>query len=94
MNAADAVSLFNLAPSDLTNPDGSVAFDRLREGTAEIADTMIAPVGIIVGDEAVSLEAMSLMVHSAESALPFNEPFDGMVAIELCTVPPPITQCS
>lgn len=82
-------SHFGLAPSALTDGAGHVAFERLRLGTADVGDEMFSGVHATVGGEPVTLETMSLMVHEAVDPLPFNEPFDGLVAIELCTTPPP-----
>jgi len=79
-----------LPPEQLTGPDGTVDYDPLRLGTWEIGDALFEQVDTRIGETTVLFEAMSLMVHLNELALPLNTPIDGMIAIAVCTAPDPV----
>ncbi|MEM1429744.1 MAG: hypothetical protein AAGG09_09820 [Pseudomonadota bacterium] len=89
MRADEMLALFDLPPERLASPDGTVDFEGLRLGTYDLGDEMFAKVSADVDGQPLLFEAMSLMVHPEESALPLVTPFDGLVAIGVCTVPSP-----
>lgn len=84
--ALDAV--FTLPPSALADDTGAVIFDSIREdGSFDIGDEMFARVSARIGAESAEFEAMSLMLHPLEAPLRLDTPLDGLIAIEVCTVP-------
>lgn len=89
MPALTAVEGFGLDPRLLTGPDGPVPFERLQEGTWQIADALLDSVEARIGGQAAGFEGMSLMVHPLDRPLPFVTPLDGMTAISVCGVPAP-----
>ncbi|MEL6582287.1 MAG: hypothetical protein AAFQ36_00515 [Pseudomonadota bacterium] len=88
--ATAAESVFDLPPAAFEDAEGEIRFDDFRQvGTADIGDAMFANVSATLDGEAAALETISLMVHPVEAPLPFATPFDGLVSIEICTVPTP-----
>ena len=83
------IDLFGMSPSMLEEPDGTVDFDALREGTFDMADDIFASVDTWFAGAPVFFEAMSMMVHPIDDRLQFRTPVDGMVAMAVCTVPTP-----
>lgn len=91
MNAATMTNAFGLPPTLLADEHGLVDIEPLRQGTWQIGDALLANVETRLDDAPAVFEAMSLMVHPADSPLPLDTPIDGMVAIAVCTVPTPET---
>ncbi|MEM6340838.1 MAG: hypothetical protein AAF729_06800 [Pseudomonadota bacterium] len=91
VSAEAAEPLFGLPKSTLTETDGSVDFDQLRLGTFDIGDDLFAKVDTAFDGRETLFEAMSLMVHPKVNAMPFQQPLDGLIAIEVCTLPTPET---
>ena len=83
------VELFGLDPQALAEPDGTVDFDALREGTFDTAEDMFTSVRAQISGQPAVFEAMSMMVHPIDDRLSFLTPVDGMVAMAVCTVPTP-----
>lgn len=91
--ATDIPAVFGNAADFIARPGEVVAYEALREGTWDQGDAMIAGAQMRVGNDAVALEAMSLMVHPKDSRAPFDTPLDGIIAIGVCTVPDPNAPC-
>lgn len=89
--AKGLVDILAMDAHHLTETDGTVDFASLREGTWGIADVAFASVGTRLGKEAVTFEAMSLMVHPNDRPLPFSDPIQGLLAVSVCGVVPPET---
>lgn len=83
--AETVVDVFGLPPRSLVEADGSVDFDRLRLGTADIGDELFSRVRSSIDGTDVTFEAMSLMVHPIEDKLPLSNPIEGIIAIGVCT---------
>ncbi|MEM1065263.1 MAG: hypothetical protein AAGJ74_07160 [Pseudomonadota bacterium] len=83
--------LFALPNGSIASADGTVDFDGLRNGTWEIGDAAFEKVNTEINGQAVTFEAMSLMVHPETSLLPMSTPIEGMIAIAVCAVPTPAT---
>ncbi|WP_147127687.1 hypothetical protein [Shimia ponticola] len=89
--ARNTETIFGITPDALAASDGRVYFGALREtGTFDFGDAMIAGTRLSLGGEEQPLEAMSVMVHPADNALPFETPLDGNIAMAVCTVPDPV----
>ena len=78
---------FGAVPPGLTNSDGLVEIDSFRDGTADIGDWMASHWTARFGEQTVPLEAMALMVHPKDDALPFATPLDGYIAMSVCNAP-------
>ena len=89
MSAPVAVDAFGLPADLLQRDDGSVHFDDFREGTWDIGDALWSGLEATVEGQTPLFEAMSLMVHPANQALPLDNPVDGYIAIAVCSVPTP-----
>ncbi|MEM1048706.1 MAG: hypothetical protein AAGL24_21315 [Pseudomonadota bacterium] len=87
--ASTLADLFGLPPQSLAGPDGTVNFDRLRLGTANIGDQLFEDVVSRAGGAQIDFEAMSLMVHPIDDTLPLNDPVDGVLAISVCNAEDP-----
>ncbi|MEM9268654.1 MAG: hypothetical protein AAGA78_06930 [Pseudomonadota bacterium] len=83
------VSAFGLPPQTFENDAGVVEFSTLREGTFETGDVFFAGLEMSLAGQTVPLEAMSMMVHPEDAKLEFNTPWDGLIAIAVCTVEEP-----
>ncbi len=88
-NALEPV--FALPPSALTEADGTVDFDGLREGTYLMADDLLAPADARIGGAPARFEGLSMMVHPLADRLPFVDPVGALLATTVCTVPTPET---
>ncbi|SFR16614.1 hypothetical protein [Poseidonocella sedimentorum] len=83
--AADLEAVFGLSPAPLADAEGRVSFARLREeGTYEFTEVLAATIGLRAGGAHHGFEAMSVMVHPPENALPFATPLDGLLAMSAC----------
>ncbi|NRB01251.1 MAG: hypothetical protein HRU32_15820 [Rhodobacteraceae bacterium] len=89
MPANTLVTAFGLDPAHLARPDGTVPFDELRLGTWDIGDAALEDVETMVGGAPAVFEAMSLMAHPANAALPMMTPLEAMISIEVCSIPTP-----
>lgn len=81
--------VFGLPNDWLLNNEGAVEFAPLREGTFLQADKVFADIDVKVGAEPFLFEAMSMMVHPATEALPFTNPLEALISIEVCNVDDP-----
>lgn len=80
--------VFSLPPSALIDDSGTVVFDSIREnGSFDIGDEMFRDIAARIGAETVRFEAMSLMLHPLDAPLRLDTPLDGLIAIEVCSVP-------
>ncbi|MEM9106704.1 MAG: hypothetical protein AAGC96_13710 [Pseudomonadota bacterium] len=87
--ATTLAGLFDLSPQALAGSDGTVNFDSLRLGTANIGDELFARVESRIGNTETQFEAMSVMVHPIGDEMPFYTALDGIIAISVCTVDNP-----
>ncbi|MEM6486908.1 MAG: hypothetical protein AAF677_01340 [Pseudomonadota bacterium] len=85
------VTAFDLPAGLLVQEDGSVDFAPLRQGTWEIGDALMSNVTVELQNGPVAFEAMSLMVHPLANAPPMTNPFEGLMAMSVCTVDTPAT---
>ena len=89
MDADRMLQTFGLPQDRLAGPGGSVDFAPLRQGTYDMADEMFAVTAATIGGAPARFEAMSMMVHPQDEALPMRTPLEGLIAIGVCTVPEP-----
>ncbi len=85
--ASELGPLFGATAGPLLGPDGTVDIEGLYEGTYLLADDIFAGARLIVGDRAVEVEALSMMVHDPEYLPGFADPYDAQVSIAVCTSP-------
>lgn len=100
----DAIELFVQIPVGLIPahigalPDGFIGTDNtidispFREGTWAQGDIVWRNVQTAVNDQAVTFEAMSMMVHPQDYPQDFNDPIDAITAISVCNVPDPFAR--
>lgn len=77
---------FGVTPGRLTNADGLVEIDPLRQGTWDIGDALFKKTRAEAGGDLLAFEAMSFMVHPTEDRVPMRDPFEAVVAASVCTV--------
>ena len=82
--ATDIPAVFGNAADFIARPGEVVAYEALREGTWDQGDAMIAGAQMRVGNDAVALEAMSLMVHPKDAPMPFDTVADAYLAMSVC----------
>lgn len=88
LEAARLEEVFALPPSALLSGSGQVAFASIREdGSFDIGDEMFEDVFARIGGARAEFEAMSLMLHPLDAPLRLKTPLDGLIAIEVCSVP-------
>lgn len=80
--------MFGASPRLLADTSGQVDFGDLRQGTFDIADTLLFNTPTMIGQQTAGFEAMSLMVHPLSDTLPMMTPLDAMIAIGVCSGPP------
>ncbi|MEM6620735.1 MAG: hypothetical protein AAF674_00780 [Pseudomonadota bacterium] len=85
------VQTFALDPRHLTDAEGRVHFSELRSGTWDIGDALISEAPSSIDGTPITMEAMSLMVHPLDEALPMTTPFEAMTAVGVCTAEDPLT---
>lgn len=83
------VTAFGLPAERLEDRPGEVKFGPLRQGTWDLGDELLSQVDIRLDGAPVSFEAMSLMVHPLDDALPMSTPIEGHMAVAVCSVEPP-----
>lgn len=81
-----AVAHFGIAADDLTDARGFADFKGFYEGTFEQGDKLWSVVDTKINGTPIAFEAMSMMVHPTESALPFRTPIEAMISIQVCGV--------
>ncbi|MEM8813076.1 MAG: hypothetical protein AAGF59_10700 [Pseudomonadota bacterium] len=86
--AARLNDVFGVVPSEILNDNGTVAIDRLREGTWDVADALMQSTNATLGEKQLRLEGMSMMVHPSNLPVPFRDAIDGITAIGVCQVLP------
>ncbi|MQY42121.1 hypothetical protein GG681_05675 [Epibacterium sp. SM1969] len=73
--------------SIIFSDDGKLPLDDFqRDGSFELADDVFAAVSGAVGGTAAIFDPMSMMLHPNASALPFSDPFDGILSTSVCGV--------
>lgn len=85
--ATDLQTVFGTGAGDLLDAEDTIDVARLYDGTFELADRIFAPVETLIGGVPVPFEATSMMVHDPEVLPDFLSPWDGEVAIAVCTSP-------
>lgn len=96
----DAVTIYTALPGSLlpdrfgavppplqAGPEG-LDLDELSRGTGDTAGWLTARAEARLGDRAVVLEPLSVMVHPIELDMPFQTPHDGAIATAVCVAPP------
>jgi hypothetical protein len=89
--AARADVLFDMmraSPTIFATKNGTVDFAKLRYGTFEAGDELLARTSVLIAGEDAGFEAMSLMAHPLEEKLPMRTPMEALIAIGICTGPP------
>jgi hypothetical protein len=78
----DVLALFGAEADD----GGGIDPDRWRlTGSFDFGDALLSGASVRIGGEPAVFEAMSVMVHPKSDPLPLRSPFDGLVAIAVCT---------
>lgn len=77
--------MFGLAHNEVADENGLVRLRDLQSGTWELGDRLIAGSKFTLGGNAISFEAMSLMLHPLDDRLPLRDSVDGLVAVAVCT---------
>lgn len=85
--AGTLFEVFDVPPTALTGADDRVDFGALRTGTAWLGDRLLETTRLRLGAHDAVFEAMSFMVHPADDKLPMTTPYEGLVAIGVCTGP-------
>lgn len=88
-SATNFEPIFGHQPDGLTGPDGTVGIETLRQGTWDIGDDLLSKVRAKVGDDPLTLETMSLMVHPQDQRLPLSTPLDGVTSTAVCNAVDP-----
>lgn len=86
MPATTAADHFGVARDDLLNDEGYAVLDAYTEGTWTLGEDFWTGVEAQIDGAPVTFEAMSLMVHPANTPLPYRDPLDALTSIEVCTV--------
>ncbi|MEM8789695.1 MAG: hypothetical protein AAGE76_15665 [Pseudomonadota bacterium] len=89
MPLSDVRPLFGNDVSGLMGSDGRLTPDLLAQGTFDGADLLARDVAFTLGARDVAFEALSMMVHPAETPLRFDDPLSAQMAIAVCGVPLP-----
>ncbi|QHQ33852.1 hypothetical protein [Algicella marina] len=94
---SDGVSLYFALPaprlegvfgadiSALLTETGTADRVKLLEGTYEVAEDLIASLGITGDGEPAPFQATSLMLHHPEALPPFETPLDAEISVSVCT---------
>jgi len=81
-STGDVLALFGAEAED----GGGIDPDRWRlTGSFDFGDALLSGASVRIGGEPAAFEAMSVMVHPKSDPLPLRTPFDGLVAIAVCT---------
>lgn len=87
--ATTLFDLFGLPPQAIAGRDGTVDFNRMRLGTADIGDELFDKVESRIASVETQLKAMSVMVHPIGDKMPLNTALDGIIAISVCVAENP-----
>lgn len=88
--AAQLPSVFGLSAKGLAAADGRVSYGAFREtGTYDFGKDMSARVGLSSADGPSELDAMAVMVHPVDLKVPYQTPFDAVLAMAICNVEDP-----
>ncbi|WP_438955715.1 hypothetical protein [Cognatiyoonia sp.] len=89
--AADIDTVFGVSAAGLAGSDGRVSYGAFREsGTYDFGKTMLNDVTLFSADGSGDLDAMSVMVHPTDLQVPYQTPFDAVLAMSICNVDDPI----
>ncbi|MEM9355081.1 MAG: hypothetical protein AAGB04_02615 [Pseudomonadota bacterium] len=86
---ANLEDVFASDTSVLKQRSGSLAFDKIRNGTWQFGDALFGKLSATANGRALKVETMSMMVHPASLHVPFRDVIDGATAVGVCAVEPP-----
>ncbi|MEL6959887.1 MAG: hypothetical protein AAGL89_13140, partial [Pseudomonadota bacterium] len=85
--ASEIADLFGSEQNLWATEDGRVDLNQFQVDTAPLGDAIIEPVKVTVDGQPVIAEAISVMMHEMTVSVPFDAPWDAILAVTLCSVP-------